>query len=646
MRRNNVTLNAIKHTFNGLAILVLSLTLFLSPVLAAGPRQEREKLRSIQPSDAWLSKSSPPIQLGETNTVLDTVLAPVQTAALFADDGAAMDEFGYTVAIDGNTAVIGARNHSTVEADNPLSKSGAVYVFTREGNLWYDEAKLVAKNAKAGDSFGTSVAISDNIIVVGATGVDIEEAEDAGAAYVFRRNGGAWTQEAKLSASDPLEQANFGAAVAIDGYTVVVGANTKYEYPSLDGGAAYVFRSSGGKSWHQQAKLVPAEQKTGDFFGTSVAIDGNYIVVGATEANPHGFRGTGKAYIYSRNGGKWNEIAELRAKKDRQGDFFGQSVSIFGSTVVVGALFADPDFGEGAVTNAGAAYVFVRKGDGWKQDAMLVASDGASFDEFGASVSISGNNIIVGANGKNYYGHIRAGAAYVFSYRDKTWEQQTKLATLDPYKYDDYGQSVSISKDLVLVGAPGRDPQGVSLAGEAYAMRLGSVQLPDTGFAPGQTTVLPVQPSADAYQEFGDLWLEIPKLDVRMSIVGVSRGGTGWDVRWLGDKAGYLEDTAFPTWEGNTGLAGHATLQDGAPGPFANLENLSWGDEIIIHAWGQRHIYQVRENKRVPPDDTTVLKHEHLDWITLITCLEYDQSQGEYRWRGVVRAVLTEIEKE
>ncbi len=598
----------------------------------------------------WLNslsnKSLSGHRISKLSAADSTVLGPVQTATIYADDAKPLDEFGYAVAMDGNIAVIGARNKSIRQGDDLLTNAGVVYVFSREGNYWEQKAQLVAKDAEAGDSFGTSVAISGNTIVVGATGVEIDDENDAGAAYVFTGSGSTWTQRGKLYASDAIEEDNFGSSVAIERYTIVVGANTKFEYPNPNVGAAYVFKSSGGKAWAQQAKLVASDAQMGDFYGTSVALYRNTIVVGATQANPGGVRGEGKVYIFSRNGTKWNERDTLQAEGGRTGDFFGHSVAMSGDRIVVGALFADPAPEDWPIMNAGAAYVFVRKGNGWKQDAELVARNAQSFDEFGTSVSVSGNTIIVGAPGKTYYGHLRAGAAYLFTRGGAGWEQQSMMAPQDPYKYDETGQSVWINGDQTIIGAPGRDPENIALAGESFVSRLGQVALPDTGFAPGKTTALPIQPRQNSYQGYGDLWLEIPALKARVSIVGVPRGGNGWDVRWLADQAGYLADTAFPTWKGYTGLAGHAVLPNGKAGPFADLESLVWGEKVIIHAWGQRYIYEVRGNTRVTPNDLSVLGHKDLDWVTLITCQDYDESRANYQWRRVVQAVLVKVEPE
>jgi LPXTG-site transpeptidase (sortase) family protein len=170
--------------------------------------------------------------------------------------------------------------------------------------------------------------------------------------------------------------------------------------------------------------------------------------------------------------------------------------------------------------------------------------------------------------------------------------------------------------------------------------------LPRTGFAPGRVTILPERPSDFAYLALGDLWLEIPRLEVKVNIVGVPFKGEDWTLTWLGSQAGYLEGTAYPTHAGNTGITAHAYLADGSPGPFVDLNQLRYGDQIVIHMGGQRYIYEVRESKLVQPNDLSVLKHEKYPWLTLVTCKAYNESAGAYQFRVSVRAVLVKVESE
>ena len=171
--------------------------------------------------------------------------------------------------------------------------------------------------------------------------------------------------------------------------------------------------------------------------------------------------------------------------------------------------------------------------------------------------------------------------------------------------------------------------------------------VPETGFAPDLATMLPEQPAELAYTK-SNLWIEIPSLGVKQEIVGVPQTEAGWDVSWLADSIGYLQGTAFPTWAGNSVLTGHVTGTDGLPGVFADLGTLGWGKQIIIHAYGQKYIYEVRTvDKWSNPDSTRVIeKHEELPWLTLITCRGYDEETSTYRYRTVIRAVQVKLEEE
>ena len=164
--------------------------------------------------------------------------------------------------------------------------------------------------------------------------------------------------------------------------------------------------------------------------------------------------------------------------------------------------------------------------------------------------------------------------------------------------------------------------------------------LPGTGFAPGIATRLSKQPSDKAYAELGDLWVEIPTLNIQAAILGIPASKDGWDLTWLGNNVGWLDGTAFPTWAGNSVLTAHVYDVNGEPGLFVNLDQLRWGDQVIVHAWGQSYIYEVRSIKDdVRPDDINAISHEEFPWLTLITCKDYDSENNSYLYRVVVRAV-------
>jgi|GEM_PF-1329794 len=185
------------------------------------------------------------------------------------------------------------------------------------------------------------------------------------------------------------------------------------------------------------------------------------------------------------------------------------------------------------------------------------------------------------------------------------------------------------------------DPVNVYGMGASASVRV--PELPETGFAPGRPTRLPSPSEYPPYHTLGYLWLEIPLISVEVPIMGVFMDDHGWELTWLWDQVGYLEGTAFPTWPGNTALTAHVYLPDGTPGPFIQLADLRWGDEVVLHAYGQDYIYQVRSVRRVLPSNLSVLRHEEYDWLTLITCEGYDEANGRYLRRVVVRAVLVDV---
>ena len=357
---------------------------------------------------------------------------------LTASDAATSDTFGYSVSIssDGSTAIVGARGKS--------SSTGAAYIFTRSGTIWTQQQTLTASDAAASDYFGQSVSISSDgsTAIVGAWG----KSSYTGAAYIFTRSGSTWTQQQKLTASNAAGGDYFGGSVSLtsDGSTALIGA----AYKSSLTGAAYVFTRS-GSTWTQQAWLVASDNDISDTFGYSVSIssNGSTAIVGAWGKSSS----TGAAYIFIRSGSTWTEQQKLVASGAAGGDRFGYSVSISsdGSTVIVGAYWEDPS----AISNAGAAYVYTRSGSTWTQQAKLTASDPATNDYFGGSVTISsdGSTAVICA----YFKSSSTGAAYIFTRLGSTWTQQAKLTASDAATNDSFGYSVSISSDgsTALIGA-------------------------------------------------------------------------------------------------------------------------------------------------------------------------------------------------
>jgi hypothetical protein len=308
-----------------------------------------------------------------------------ETTKLLAPDGGAKDLFGYRVAVSGDTVIVGASQSLAPDPD-----SGSAYVFVRGDRGWTLQAKLVPDDGEAGDVFGISVAIEGNLAVVGA-GLDDDLGWGSGSAYVFTRNGEAWTQEAKLLADDGSEADYFGWVMAISGDTVVVGA-PGYEFQT---GAAYVFKrdnSGDGPTWIQEAKLMAVDAAERDWFALSVAISGDAAVVGSRDGGDPGVR-SGCAYVFARDSEGWTQQAKLLARDREVGDWFGYGTAIEDDTVLIGAPQQD-DLG----TDSGSVYVFVHDGGAWTQErSELLPSSGTPGDLFGNSVALSGGIGLVGA---------------------------------------------------------------------------------------------------------------------------------------------------------------------------------------------------------------------------------------------------------
>ena len=327
----------------------------------------------------------------------EAITAWNQQTKLNAGDAATDDQFGRSVAVSGDTAVIGAWRDN-----DGGTNSGSAYVFTRSGEVWSQQAKLTASDPAAFDRFGSSVAISGDTAVIGAY--------SDGSAYVFSRSGGVWSQQAKLTASDDAGNF-FGWSVAVDGDTVVIGAYAD-DHGGSHSGSAYVFSRSGGV-WSQQAKLTASDPAPLDHFGVSVAVSDDTAVIGAYWDDDGGSN-SGSAYVFSRSGGTWIQQAKLTASDHTAVDLFGFSVAISGDTAVIGAYLADY-----RGSSSGSAYVFTRSGGGWSQQAKLTASDHAADDRFGRSVAISGDTAVIGAF-LDDDGGTDSGSAYVFALNEYT----------------------------------------------------------------------------------------------------------------------------------------------------------------------------------------------------------------------------------
>jgi hypothetical protein len=407
---------------------------------------------------------------GSAYVFIRTGTSWTQQAQLIASGGAASDQFGDSVAISRgpavDTVVVGASN-SAISAN---SSQGSASIFTRSGATWTQQLQINAAAGEAGDRFGSSVAISGNKIAVGVPFND----SLTGSVFVYSRIGDSWVApDTQILASDGAASDFFGRSASVSGDYAVVGANLRDVGGNNAQGAAYVYKRS-GHQWIQQAVLVALDGATGDNFGQSVSISGDTIVVGA-DRNDHGGAGNverGAAYVFTRSGMSWTQQAKLIAPDAANNDQFGFSVAVDANTAVVGSYLNDV----GANNNQGSAYIYLRTGTTWAFVAQLTAADGAAGDYFGFSVAISGNTFLAGAYFDNVGANVDQGSAYVFTKFGFTWSQQAKLTASDGAATDDFGWSVSLSGDTALVGAIAVDVNGQNASGAAYAFtRSGTV---------------------------------------------------------------------------------------------------------------------------------------------------------------------------
>lgn len=398
------------------------------------------------------------VSLGITSAV-KAGFSAASEIKLIASDGLAGDNFGFRVSVSGDTLVIGAPNKD--------SNKGAAYVFVRNGTTWVQQAKLSASDGVAGDYFGVSVFVAGDTALVTAMYKDGEK----GAAYVFTRSGATWSQQAKLTASDVAAGERFGYRGSISGDTIVLSSQGGSVF-GVGLGAIYVFVRS-GTAWTQQARLTANDSVTGDKFEV-VVISGDTIIVG----NQYKDSNRGAAYIFVRSGTTWSQQAKLTASDGVLGDLFGNSVFIDRDTAIVGSLTKN---------NKGAAYVFVRNGTTWSQQAILTASDAAANNNFGI-VAVGGDIAVVGAMDNDN----SKGAVYVYSRNGTAWVQQTKVTASDAAANDRFGYGIAISGDTVVAGAASKD----NSKGAVYVYRNTAQPVPSTSVISSTPSQPPITTTA------------------------------------------------------------------------------------------------------------------------------------------------------
>lgn len=365
---------------------------------------------------------------------------------ILASDAAIFDFFGVSVAADANRVVVGASND-----DDNGSNSGSAYVYEWDGNTW-NETKLIASDGSNNFSFGNSVSVSGDRIVVGSPG-DNHQGNFTGSMYVFEWNGNSWI-ETKIIASDAVSSHGFGQVVNIHGDMIITGATLDDDNGS-NAGSAYAYEWD-GTTWNE-TKFLASDGSSDDFFGVGLAIHENRIVIGANSDDDNGSN-SGSIYVYDRNGASWTET-KIIASDGAIDDFFGANIDLDADRIIVSSVL-DDDNG----TNSGSVYLFDWNGSTWIQT-KLIASDGAIDDKFGAGLAVLGDRIAVGAFFDDDNG-LDSGSAYIYDLIGGSWIE-SKLTASDGAADDKFATRVALTESFIVAGGVGNDDNGTN-SGSAY----------------------------------------------------------------------------------------------------------------------------------------------------------------------------------
>ncbi len=340
----------------------------------------------------------------------------------FTGDGEAADQFGGSVAVHGDTVLIGAPLDDTSAGED----AGSVYVFTRSGGVWNRQTKLTAKNSSRGDQFGSAVALDGERAVIGAP---VPSELRMGSAYIFQRIGSVWSQEAHLTPREDDSVSRFGKAVAISGESVLIGMEG-FDFWQTPG-SAHVFARVDG-TWSRQAVLIGNDTAYWHGFGSTLALSGDRALIGAPYVQTAGALRTGKAYVFVRNGITWSQETTFMDSHPQNRGTFGTSVALDGTTALIGA--------RGSELDVGSAFVFTRQGAIWTQQARLVASVPEDAIGFGRLVALHGSTALVAANG-----------TYVFTRNGTAWSQQARLALSGSGEESRFVSAIALDEDTAML---------------------------------------------------------------------------------------------------------------------------------------------------------------------------------------------------
>lgn len=398
---------------------------------------------TVEDSAGQTDRRSALVTIGTRRLVLDGQKV-TGNGALEENPLNSQDFFGTSVALDGDTAVVGARGGNITDpADNRdgfTYSRGAAFVYSRAGDgTWVEQPVLTAgdDNEQIREEFGRAVTVTGDTIVIGAPGRDVETDDgtnsNQGAAYVFSLSAGGSSAPTQLTVSDGQANDEFGRSVASDAGTIMIGSNN----------AVYVYTPGSGL-----VKLTASDGGEAGVFGASIAIEGDIALIGAPDG---GFvqSGPGAAYVFARVNGTWSQTAKLTPSDGESGDDFGTSVAVAGNTIMVASADAEITRSNGGTRHQGAVYVYNRSGSAWIEQDKLTAADGRTFDRFSTSIALVGDTALFGTSRSG------VGTGYVFTRTNGTWSEQANFISNDDVADDGFGFVLAADGDHTLVGAPG-----------------------------------------------------------------------------------------------------------------------------------------------------------------------------------------------
>jgi hypothetical protein len=387
-------------------------------------------------------------------------LAQCQVQKVLASDKEQGDRFGSAVAIQGDWMIIGSP-----QDDDLGLQSGSAYVFRRNGSGWIEHQKLSASDGQPSDAFGSSVSMDAGTAVIGAPFEVPQGSFGAGSAYVFELQGATWVETTKIWSTPPISTAHFGYSVSVSGDRILVGARDDSQW-GFSSGAAYIFDRS-GPGWIQTVRLTAGDPASGAGFGVVVSLSGDVAVIGSPGSGPASNQGA--AYVFEWSGAQWQQTSKLQAQDGAASDFFGTSVAIANDRILVGSQ-AHGHVG----SNAGAMYAFERNGSTWVQVQEFFAPDADPQDNFGGNLAVRGDFAAVTAFADEDPLQ-SCGSVYAFRRETWGWSALGKLMPLDPLHGKGFGR-VAIDGATVLIGALGDDDacpgNPLCNSGSAYVFEL------------------------------------------------------------------------------------------------------------------------------------------------------------------------------